>query len=37
VKNDGELYFIKLLFKVDTQIAQGEELVWLDKRTPATV
>jgi hypothetical protein len=36
VKNDGELYFIKLLFKVDTQIAQGEELVWLDKRTPVT-
>jgi hypothetical protein len=35
VQNDGELYFFKLLAKVDTQIAQGEEVVWLDKRPSA--
>lgn len=30
--NAGERYFFKLLMKADTQIAFGEEVVWLDTR-----
>lgn len=33
VSNMGELYFFKMLMKADTQVAFGEEVVWLDKRT----
>ncbi|MCR5714399.1 MAG: hypothetical protein K6F98_05670 [Bacteroidales bacterium] len=32
----GELYFFKMLMKADTQIAFGEEVVWLDKRSDAS-
>jgi hypothetical protein len=31
--NSGERYFFKMLMKADTQIAFGEEVVWLDART----
>lgn len=31
--NTSELYFLKILMKMDTQVAFGEELVVLDKRT----
>ena len=30
--NAGERYFFKMLMKADTQIAFGEEVIWLDKR-----
>ena len=31
--NAGEKYFFKMLLKGDTEIAFGEEVVWLDKRS----
>lgn len=34
--NAGERYFFKLLMKADTQIAFGEEVVWLDARQTAS-
>lgn len=33
--NAGERYFFKMLMKADTQIAFGEEVVWLDGRADA--
>lgn len=36
LENAGELYFFKMLMKADTQVAFGEEIVWLDKRTSAS-
>lgn len=34
LSNAGERYFFKILMKADTQVAFGEEVIWLDKRTP---
>jgi hypothetical protein len=35
IKNASERYFFKMLFKADTQIAFGEEVIWLDNREEA--